>query len=78
MIKSTTQAFFLNNLGSILSVIVLTVSFSSLLKNSKKTFINIPLFLATIFLALPMIIFQQAKDMKLDTGLFFISAIVVY
>jgi hypothetical protein len=27
---------------------------------------------------MPMVIFQQAKDMKLDPGLFFISAIVVY
>ncbi len=78
MIKSTTQAFFLNNLGSILSVIVIIISFSSLLKNSKKTFINIPMLLATIFLAMPMIVFQQAKDMKLDTGLFFISSIVIY
>ena len=27
---------------------------------------------------MPMVIFQQAKDMKLDTGLFFISIIAVY
>jgi hypothetical protein len=27
---------------------------------------------------MPMIIFQQAKDMKLDPGLFFITAIAVY
>ena len=77
MIWSATQAFFINNLGSILSIIVLVISFSSLLKKS-KTLINIPLLLATIFLAMPMVIFQQAKDMKLDTGLFFISSIVIF
>jgi len=27
---------------------------------------------------MPMIIFQQAKDMKIDPGLFFISATVIY
>jgi len=27
---------------------------------------------------MPMVVFQQAKDMKLDEGLFFISVIVFY
>gem|GEM_PF-6902770 len=27
---------------------------------------------------MPMVIFQLAKDMKLDPGLFFISAITIY
>ena len=27
---------------------------------------------------MPMVIFQQAKDMKLDPGLFFISIITIY
>ena len=27
---------------------------------------------------MPMIVFQQAKDMKLDAGLFFISIISIY
>jgi hypothetical protein len=31
-----------------------------------------------MFISMPMIVFQQAKDMKLDPGLFFISIIVVY
>lgn len=34
--------------------------------------------LGTIFLSMPMVIFQLAKDMKLDPGLFFISAITIY
>jgi hypothetical protein len=36
-------------------------------KNSEtKTLINIPLLLATIFISMPMVVFQQAKDMKID------------
>lgn len=31
-----------------------------------------------MFYAMPMVIFQQAKDMKLDPGLFFISVIGIY
>jgi hypothetical protein len=27
---------------------------------------------------MPMVIFEQAKDMKLDPGLFFVSAIIIY
>jgi len=27
---------------------------------------------------MPMIVFQQAKDMKLDAGLFFISIVALY
>jgi len=32
----------------------------------------------TLFIALPMVIFQQAKDMKLDPWFFFVSIICVY
>ena len=31
-----------------------------------------------MFYAMPMVIFQQAKDMKLDPGLFFVSVIGIY
>jgi hypothetical protein len=48
------------------------------LKSKFKTFINIPFLAGAIFLSMPMVIFQQAKDMKLDPGLFFVSAIVIY
>jgi len=34
--------------------------------------------LATIFIAMPMIIFEQAKDMKVDPGLYFISISALY
>ncbi len=43
-----------------------------------KSFINLPLLAATMFYAMPMVIFQQAKDMKLDPGLFFVSVIGIY
>jgi hypothetical protein len=76
MFHSAPQAFFINQIGGILSVIVLSVAFSSLMKRNKKTslssensesFINLPLLGATMFYAMPMVIFQQAKDMKLDS-----------
>jgi len=44
----------------------------------EKTLVNIPLLVATIFISMPMFIFQQAKDMKLDPGLFFVSVIAIY
>ncbi len=78
MFKSASQAFFLNNVWWILSVIVIVLSFKDLLSSKVKTFLNIPLLMWAVFISMPMVIFQQAKDMKLDPGLFFISAIVVY
>ena len=78
MFNSSNQAFFLNNVGWILSFIVLILIFKDLFRNSKKTFLNIPLLLATTFISMPMIVFQQAKDMKLDPWLFFISIIAFY
>ncbi len=80
---SPTQAFFLNSFAWVLSVIVVSLSINSLLKNTNtsrkmETFINIPLLFWALFLAMPMVIFQLAKDMKLDPGLFFLSVIVIY
>ncbi|MBP8017041.1 hypothetical protein KAZ01_03445, partial [Candidatus Gracilibacteria bacterium] len=56
----------------------LIIVFSSLLKTDKKNFLNLPLLGAAVFYSMPMVIFQQAKDMKLDPGLFFISIIGLY
>ncbi len=78
MISEPIQAFFFNNVGWVLSFIVIILVVADLLKTTKKRFLNIPLLLATIFISMPMIIFQQAKDMKLDVGLFFFSLIVLY
>ena len=89
MFHSAPQAFFMNQIGGILSIVVLVVVFGSLLKiphpnplpkgeGESKSFLNLPLLGATMFYAMPMVIFQQAKDMKLDPGLFFISVIGIY
>lgn len=77
--NSPTQAFFLNNLWWILSFVIMIAIFSDLLRSKTKDFfINIPLLLATIFIAMPMFIFEQAKDMKLDPGLYFVSIACLY
>lgn len=78
MFNSAAQSFFLNNVWWILSVLVIILTLVDLLKSKVKTFINIPLLSATIFASMPMIIFQQAKDMKLDPWLFFVSVICLY
>ena len=79
LFQSNTQAFFLNNVGWILSAIFIAIIAQDIFKNKKKkTLINIPLLLSAIFIALPMVVFQQAKDMKLDPSLFAISIAGVY
>ncbi len=81
MISEPVQAFFLNNIWWFLSFIVMLLIVSDLLsnlKNNKKTLINIPLLLSICFISMPMVVFQQAKDMKLDEGLFFISITSLY
>ncbi len=78
MIHSNVQAFFLNNVGWFLSAIVIALAIWDLLKSTKKTFINIPLLTSTIILSMPMVVFQQAKDMKLDPGLLFVTVISMY
>lgn len=81
LFNSPTLAFFLNNVWWFLSFIVISLATSDLLKSEskeEKTFINIPLLVSTIFISMPMLIFQQAKDMKLDPGLFFVSVIAIY
>jgi hypothetical protein len=66
MFKSTAQAFFLSDLGGILSLIICGLSFSYFTSEKKKHFINLPLLACTILFAMPMVIFQQAKDIKVD------------
>jgi hypothetical protein len=82
MFWSPTQAFFMNVVWWFLSFIVLVLVISDLFKSTSdskiKTFINIPILVGTIFISMPMIVFQQAKDMKLDAWLFFVSVISLY
>ncbi|MCD5380395.1 hypothetical protein LR004_00555 [Candidatus Gracilibacteria bacterium] len=78
LFNNPTQAFFLNSVGGFVSVIVIILIISEIFKDKKKTFIHLPLLAATLFISMPMIVFQQAKDMKLDAGLFFISITALY
>jgi len=82
MFWSPTQAFFLNNIWGFMSFVLVVLITSDLLKvtddTHKKSFINIPMLIWTMFIAMPMIVFQQAKDMKLDAGLFFVSITALY
>lgn len=82
MFWSPTLAFFMNVVWGFLSFIVLVLVVSDLLHSTSdskiKTFINIPMLVWTIFISMPMVVFQQAKDMKLDAWLFFVSVITLY
>lgn len=77
MFWSTTQAFYLNTFSGILASTVIYLFWKSFFKE-KNEFINIPLLLATIFISMPMVVFQLGKDMKLDIWLFSISLIATY
>lgn len=78
MYHSAPQAFFLNQVWWILSLIAIVVIISDLLKSLKNNHLSIPMIIAAMFYAMPMIIFQQAKDMKLDPALFFVSISWIY
>ncbi len=68
------NAFYINQLGGILSMIILTSILSVIFEQKDRKFlISLPLLLAGIYYMMPMTIFQQAKDMKLDPALMMIS-----
>ena len=68
------NAFYVNQLGWILSVIIITSVLSYLLeRKDMKYIISLPLLLASIYYMMPMTVFQQAKDMKLDPALMMVS-----
>lgn len=75
---NASQAFFINQIGGILATIAI-ISFLSLLlekKNISKKYsiISLPVILGVIYYLMPMTVFQQTKDMKLDPALMFVSA----
>ncbi len=68
------QAFFVNQLGWILAVIALICSLSYIFEEkNKKSLLSLPVLLAAVYYVMPMTVFQQAKDMKLDPALLFFS-----
>ena len=76
-----TQAFFMNSMWGFLAFIATVLISKDLIKSTslnKKSFLDIPMLIWTIFISMPMLVFQQAKDMKLDAGLFFVSILALY
>lgn len=68
------QAFYINQLGGILAVIAIISSLSYIFEEkNKKSLLSLPVLLAAVFYVMPMTVFQQAKDMKLDPALMFFS-----
>lgn len=73
-------AFFINQIGGFLATITIIASLSLLLENknsSTKQFLILPILLGAVYYLMPMTIFQQAKDMKLDPALMFVSVTAV-
>jgi hypothetical protein len=64
---NASQAFYVNQIGWILSVIfIFSVLSYGLESRDKKYLLSLPALLAVFYYAMPMTVFQQSKDMKLD------------
>jgi hypothetical protein len=83
---SATQAFFLNELGGILALAAVYAGITYFLdrlttpehqEHSGIFSIHLPLFAVASYASMPMVIFQLAKDMKLDSGLLAISIVAL-
>lgn len=71
---NASQAFYINQLGGILSVIAIISTLSYFFsETSKKYFLSLPILFAALYYAMPMTVFQQAKDMKLDPAYLFFA-----
>jgi hypothetical protein len=69
-----TQAFYVNQLGWILAIISIICGLSLLFESKERKYLlALPIIFALVFYAMPMNIFQQAKDMKLDPALLWVS-----
>lgn len=68
------QAFYVNQLGWILVVIAIISTLSYVFaEKGKKSLLSLPVLCAAIFYAMPMTVFQQAKDMKIDPAFLFFA-----
>jgi hypothetical protein len=68
------QAFYINQLGGILAVIAIISTLSyAFEEKGKKSLLSLPVLFAAVYYAMPMTVFQQAKDMKLDPAYLFFS-----
>lgn len=68
---NASQAFYINQLGGILATLFLISLLSFAFEDHwKKSIISLPVLLWVFYYAMPMTVFQQAKDMKLDPAYF--------
>ncbi len=73
---SPTQAFFLSCLGGVLGVAAVWAVVAH--AEGKKSMLHLPSMAAAVLYAMPMVTFQQAKDMKVDMGLLAVTAGAAY
>ena len=72
--NNAAQAFYINQLGGILAVIAIISTLSYIFEQKgKKSLLSLPILFAAVYYAMPMTVFQQAKDMKLDPAYLFFS-----
>lgn len=68
---NASQAFYVNQIGGFLSVFFLISILSYIFEEKwKKSLLALPILLAAYYYAMPMTVFEQAKDMKLDPTYF--------
>lgn len=77
LMGSALQAFYINQIGGVLSFFAVWLALSGWL-GGRRTHLHWPLVCAMLCVTMPMIIFQQARDMKLDTVVLFLSVTVLY
>ena len=70
--NNASQAFYINQLGGILAVVVIVSTLSYIFEEKdKKSLLSLPVLFGALYYIMPMTVFQQAKDMKLDPAYLF-------
>jgi hypothetical protein len=77
LMGSALQAFYINQIGGALAFFAVFLALSGWL-GSRRGYMHWPLVCAMLAVTMPMVIFQQARDMKLDTVVLFLSVVVLY
>lgn len=77
LLGSPTQAFFLSCLGGVLGVAAVWLAVSHA-QAGRKAGVDLAMMSAIAIYATPMVVFQQAKDMKLDMGLLALTVAGAY
>jgi 4-amino-4-deoxy-L-arabinose transferase-like glycosyltransferase len=72
--NNASQAFYINQLGGILAAIGIVSTLSYIFaEKDKKSLLSLPVLFAALYYVMPMTVFQQAKDMKLDPAYLFFA-----